>query len=51
MRHLGLDPGPDVGRAMRMLLEYRIEDGPYEPAEAYRLLDEWWSNRGGAGGT
>jgi poly(A) polymerase len=41
MRHLGLEPGPAVGKAMRMLLEHRIEHGPYEPEEAYRLLDAW----------
>jgi poly(A) polymerase len=45
MDHLGLDPGPEVGEAMRLLLEHRIEHGPYEPAEAYRLLDEWWAAR------
>jgi poly(A) polymerase len=45
MAHLDLAPGPDVGEAMRMLLEHRIEHGPYEPAEAYRLLDEWWTAR------
>lgn len=44
MRHLNLEPGPDVGKAMRMLLEHRIEHGPYEPDEAYRRLDEWWAN-------
>jgi poly(A) polymerase len=43
MTHLDIQPGPDVGRAMRMLLEHRLEHGPYEPEEAYRLLDEWWA--------
>lgn len=41
MRHLGIAPGPQVGRAMKMLLEYRIDHGPYGPEEAYALLDEW----------
>jgi poly(A) polymerase len=45
MRHLGIAPGPEVGAAMKMLLEHRIEHGPYEPAEAYRILDEWWGSR------
>ena len=45
MAHLGLAPGPAVGEAMRLLLEHRIEHGPYEPQEAYRLLDEWWQSR------
>jgi poly(A) polymerase len=41
MAHLGLTPGPRVGAAMRMLLERRIDDGPYSPEEAYELLDQW----------
>ncbi len=41
MAHLGIEPGPRVGEAMRMLLEHRIEHGPYSEEEAYRLLDEW----------
>lgn len=30
---------------MRMLTEYRIENGPYSAEEAYRLLDSWWTDR------
>ncbi len=45
MSYLGIAPGPDVGAAMRLLTEHRIEHGPYEPEEAYRLLDEWWAGR------
>lgn len=45
MAYLDLAPGPEVGQAMRLLLEHRIEHGPYEPAEAHRLLDEWWAER------
>ena len=41
MAHLGLTPGPRVGAAMKMLLEHRIDDGPYSPEEAYELLDQW----------
>ena len=41
MRHLGLEPGPRVGAAMKLLLEHRIEEGPYSPDEAYELLDRW----------
>ena len=41
MEYLGMEPGRDVGRIMKMLLERRIEDGPYAPEAAYRLLDEW----------
>ncbi len=45
MQHLELDPGPVVGEAMAMLLEHRLDEGPYGEAEAYRLLDEWWAAR------
>lgn len=41
MRHLDLKPGPRVGAAMNLLLEHRIDEGPYTVEEAYRLLDEW----------
>ncbi len=41
MAYLGLSPGPEVGEAMRLLLEHRIENGPYEADEAYQLLDKW----------
>jgi poly(A) polymerase len=41
MAHLDLEPGPVVGEIMEMLLERRIEDGPYTEEQAYRLLDEW----------
>jgi poly(A) polymerase len=41
MRHLGIEPGPTVGAAMNLLLEYRIDEGPYSPEEAYELLDRW----------
>jgi poly(A) polymerase len=41
MAHLDLEPGPAVGEIMEMLLERRIEDGPYTEEQAYRLLDEW----------
>ena len=41
MDYLGLAPGPEIGRVMRMLLEHRIEQGPYDVEEAHRLLDEW----------
>jgi poly(A) polymerase len=43
MEHLGIEPGPVVGRALAMLMEVRLERGPIEPDEAYRLLDAWWA--------
>jgi poly(A) polymerase len=43
MEHLGIEPGPVVGRALEMLMEVRLERGPVDPDEAYRLLDAWWA--------
>jgi poly(A) polymerase len=45
MEHLGIAPGPIVGQALAHLLELRIERGPIEKDEAYRLLEEWWKAR------
>lgn len=39
--YLGLTPGPRVGEVMKLLLEHRIEEGPYSEDEAYRLVREW----------
>jgi poly(A) polymerase len=41
MEHLGIPPGPDVGRALEHLMEVRLERGTIEEDEAYRLLDAW----------
>lgn len=46
MEHLGLKPGPLVGEAMDMLLEHRLDNGPYDEEEALRLLDGWARERG-----
>ncbi len=45
MAHLGLPPGPVVGEALDMLLERRIDDGPYSEEEAFAMLDDWWAAR------
>ena len=42
MEHLGIPPGPEVGRALDHLMELRIERGPLDEDEALRQLDEWW---------
>jgi poly(A) polymerase len=47
MEHLGIPPGPAVGRARDHLMEIRLERGPVDEAEAYRLLDEWWAAQPG----
>ena len=41
MAYLGLEPSRTVGDIMDMLLERRIEDGPYTEEEAYAMLDAW----------
>ena len=41
MAHLGIGPGPMVGRAYRHLLEQRIDRGPLSAEQGYELLDVW----------
>ena len=48
MEHLGVPPGPAVGRALEYLMELRLERGPVDEDEAYRLLGEWWEKDGRA---
>jgi poly(A) polymerase len=45
MAHLGVPPGPEVGKALAFLLELRLEEGPLGEEEAKRRLDEWWASR------
>ncbi len=42
MAHLGIGPGPLVGRAWNHLLELRVEHGEMSDEEALEALDEWW---------
>ena len=46
MEHLGISPGPLVGEALAYLLEIRMDRGPISEEEAYRLLDDWASQKG-----
>ncbi len=46
MRYLGIEPGPLVGEAMKMLMEHRIDHGPYSEEEAYEMLGSWAQERG-----
>ena len=41
MAYLAIPPGPRIGTVMDLLTEHRIEVGPYEPTEAYRLVRMW----------
>lgn len=45
MRILGLKPGPEVGAAMRFLLELRLDEGRLGAEEAERRLRAWASRR------
>jgi len=46
MAHLGIAPGPLVGRALQHLLDLRIEEGPLGEEEALRRLDAWYASLG-----
>jgi poly(A) polymerase len=46
MGYLGLEPGPKVGEIMGLLLERRIEDGPFPASAAYQMAREWWMGQG-----
>lgn len=46
MQHLGVEPGPIVGRAMAHLLEIRLEEGLIGDIEIRKRLDEWWATAG-----
>ncbi len=46
MDYLDLDPGPRVGAIMDILLEKRIDDGPYSVEEAYRIVRKWAIDNG-----
>ena len=45
MEHLGIPPGPLVGEALTHLLELRMDRGPIDEDEAFRLLDDWARNK------
>jgi poly(A) polymerase len=46
MSYLGIEPGPLVGEIMRMLLERRIEDGPYGTDDGYAMVRQFAIDRG-----
>jgi len=46
MEHLGISPGPTVGRALEHLMEARLDRGPIDEEEALRMLDEWAEGEG-----
>jgi poly(A) polymerase len=46
MEHLGIPPGPLVGEALAYLLELRMDRGPIDEEEAFRLLEDWAREKG-----
>lgn len=46
MALLGLGPGPAVGKAMKFLLEVRMEEGILGDNEVRRRLLDWWRDQG-----
>jgi poly(A) polymerase len=42
MEHLGVTPGPVVGKALAFLLEIRLDEGLLGDAEIRHRLDTWW---------
>ena len=45
MDHLGLAPGPLVGRAVSHMLEVRLDEGPLDKVEAFERLDAWYAEQ------
>ncbi|HEX6421107.1 MAG TPA: CCA tRNA nucleotidyltransferase [Acidimicrobiales bacterium] len=45
MALLGIGPGPEVGEALAMLLEARLDEGPLGEEEAERRVLAWWEAR------
>ncbi|NNC12588.1 CCA tRNA nucleotidyltransferase [Planctomonas sp. JC2975] len=45
MQILGLKPGPEVGKAMKFLLDLRLDEGPLPHDEVERRLREWWAGQ------
>jgi poly(A) polymerase len=46
MAYLGIEPGPLVGEIMTLLLERRIDDGPYGKGTALAITREWAMGKG-----
>ena len=46
MAYLDIEPGPLVGEIMDVLLERRIEEGPYSKTEAFEVVRDWATDRG-----
>ena len=49
MAHLGLGPGPHVGRALRWLLDLKRSEGVLSEQDLLQRLDAWWAENGPSG--
>ncbi len=45
---LGIEPGPELGRAMNFLMELRVAQGPLDVDAAVRRLQDWWTGSQGS---
>ncbi len=45
MEHLGIAPGPLVGKALAFLLDIRLDEGEIGHDEAMARLDQWWKEQ------
>ena len=45
MAILGIKPGPEVGKAYKFLLNFRLDEGPHTPDEAKNALLAWWATQ------
>jgi poly(A) polymerase len=46
MGYLGIGPGPHIGDIMGLMLERRIEEGPYTATQAYAMVRDWAMSKG-----
>jgi poly(A) polymerase len=47
MEHLGVGPGPMIGKALAFLLEIRLEEGMLGDVEIRHRLDQWRADHEG----
>ncbi len=45
MDHLGLEPGREVGQALKYLLEIKRNEGELPHEDLIKRLDEWWAQK------
>jgi poly(A) polymerase len=46
MERLGIEPGPEIGQALKFLLQLKRDEPQLDLGETEVRLDEWWANRG-----